>query len=153
MKPETADYLAKARECLNAAIAVNTFPLPQVTAKEAYLAAFHAVHAYVFETTGKVVKSHGGMRTMFALLARDDPRIDPLFPSLPGRLDKFKEVAGYAARLEDAGQQALLNWVCLAGAMDAPGRKPDWADLAETCNFAAPKAFAAFNPPLAQTAE
>jgi hypothetical protein len=39
VKPETADYLAKARECLDAAKAVIAFPLPQVAAKEAYLAA------------------------------------------------------------------------------------------------------------------
>ncbi len=72
MKPETADHIAKARECLDAAIKINTFPLPQVAAKEAYLAVFHAAHAFIFETTGKVVKSHGGMRTMFALVAKDD---------------------------------------------------------------------------------
>ena len=58
MKPETADYLAKARECLDAAIKINTFSLPQVAAKEAYLAAYHAAHAFIFERTGKVVKSH-----------------------------------------------------------------------------------------------
>ena len=66
MKPETADYLAKARECLDAAKTINAFPLPQVAAKEAYLAAYHAAGAFVFESTGKVVKSHSGMRTMFA---------------------------------------------------------------------------------------
>jgi uncharacterized protein (UPF0332 family) len=96
VKPETADYLAKARECLDAAIKINAFPLPQVAAKEAYLAAFHAAHALIFESTGKVVKSHGGMRTMFALVAKDDPRIDRTFASLLGRAYKFKEVADYA---------------------------------------------------------
>jgi uncharacterized protein (UPF0332 family) len=96
VKPETADYIAKARECLDAAIKINTFPLPQVAAKEAYLAAFHAAHAFIFETTGKVVKSHGGMRTMFALVAKDDPRIDRALASMLGRAYKFKEVADYA---------------------------------------------------------
>ena len=68
-----------------------------------------------------------------------------------GRLSGWKDFS--TAQLEDAGQQELLNWVCLAGAMDALGRKPDWTDLAETYIFAAPKAFAVFNPPLARAAE
>ena len=70
----------------------------------------------------------------------------------PMRHEWEEHKAGRAA-LEDAGQQELLNWVCLAGAMDALGRKPDWDDLAETYIFAAPKAFVVFNPPLAQAAE
>lgn len=82
MKPETADYLAKARECLDAAKAINAFPLPQVAAKEAYLAAYHAARAFVFESTGQTVKSHGGMRAMFARIAKEDPRIDRTLASL-----------------------------------------------------------------------
>ena len=42
------------------------------------------------------------------------------------------------------GQQELLNWVCLAGAMSELGRRPVWADLAKTYMYAAPKAFAIF---------
>ncbi|MSO99934.1 MAG: HEPN domain-containing protein [Acetobacteraceae bacterium] len=113
MKPETADYLAQARECLDAAIQVNTFPLPQIAAKEAYLAAFHAVHAFVFETTGKIVKTHRGMRTMFALLTRDDPRMDSSFPSLLARLYKFKEVADYAV-----GSLSVVTVTEAEGAID-----------------------------------
>jgi uncharacterized protein (UPF0332 family) len=84
---ETGDrrYLAKARECLDAAIKINTFPLPQVAAKEAYLAAYHAARAFIFERTGKVVKSDGGMRAMFALVAKDDPRIDRSLGAVLGR--------------------------------------------------------------------
>jgi hypothetical protein len=37
--------------------------------------------------------------------------------------------------------------------MDALGRKPDWVDFVETYIFAAPKAFAVFNPPVARAAE
>ena len=95
MKPETADYLAKARECLDAAKTINAIPLAQVAAKEAYLAAYHAASAFVFESTGKAVKSHSGMRSMFALAAKADPRIDRTLASLLGRAYKFKEVADY----------------------------------------------------------
>jgi uncharacterized protein (UPF0332 family) len=66
LKTESAEYLAKARERLSAAEAIAALPFPHVAAKEACLAAYHAAHAYVFESTGKAVKSHGGMRTMFA---------------------------------------------------------------------------------------
>jgi hypothetical protein len=68
-----------------------------------------------------------------------------------GRLSLWRNLS--TAQVEDAGQQELLNWVCLAGAMDALGRKPDWVDLVETYIFAAPKAFAVFNPPMARAAE
>jgi uncharacterized protein (UPF0332 family) len=104
VKPETADHIAKARECLEAAIKINALGLPQVAAKEAYLAAFHAAHAFIFENTGKVVKSHGGMRTMFALVVKDHPRIDRRLASLLGRAYKFKEVADYAV-----GSQAVVT--------------------------------------------
>jgi len=68
-----------------------------------------------------------------------------------GDLSPWRKMS--TAQLEDAGQQELLNWVCLAGAMDALGRKPDWVDFAETYIFNAPKAFAVFNPPRARAAE
>jgi uncharacterized protein (UPF0332 family) len=95
VKAESADYLAKAHECLDAAQKIIAVPLPKVAAKEGYLAAYHAAHAFVFESTGQVVKTHTGMRTMFARVAKDDPRIDRAFASLLARAYKFKEVADY----------------------------------------------------------
>ena len=52
MKPEAADYLGKARQCLDDAkqIAAAT-PLHHIVAREAYLAAYHAAEAYLFERT------------------------------------------------------------------------------------------------------
>jgi hypothetical protein len=64
-----------------------------------------------------------------------------------GRLSLWRNLT--TGQLEDAGQQELLNWICLAGAMDALERKPSWVDFVETYIFNAPKAFAVFNPPLA----
>ena len=104
MKPESADYLAKARECLDAAKAINAIPLPAVAAKEAYLAAYHAAHALVFESTGRAVKSHSGMRTMFAQVAKADPRVDRKLTSLLGRAYKFKEMADYGV-----GSQSVVT--------------------------------------------
>ena len=76
-----------------------------------------------------------------------------LYPDLPsdrarfeelrdGQLDRWQHLT--TAQLEDAGQQELLNWVCLAGAMTELGRRAVWTDLAETYIYAAPKAFAVF---------
>ena len=48
--------------------------------------------------------------------------------------------------LEDAGQHEVLNWYCLAGAMEALGRKPDACDYAETWCFVAGKCIAVWKP-------
>ena len=48
--------------------------------------------------------------------------------------------------IEASGQQELLNWVCLAGAMAELGRRPTHAALLETYIFNSNKAFAAFCP-------
>ncbi len=76
-----------------------------------------------------------------------------LYPDLPSDRARFEELRDgemgrwrtlTTAQLEDAGQQELLNWVCLAGAMHELGLRPVWTDLAETYIYAAPKAFAIF---------
>jgi uncharacterized protein (UPF0332 family) len=77
MKPETAHCLTKARECLDGTKQIAGLPLPQVAAREAYLAAFHAAEAYIFEQTGRTVKTHRGLRTTFSRLVRNEPRIAP----------------------------------------------------------------------------
>jgi hypothetical protein len=59
-----------------------------------------------------------------------------------GRFNLWRDLT--TAQLEDAGQQELLNWVCLAGAMDALGHRPVWTDLAETYVLNANKVFAIF---------
>lgn len=53
MTPEAADFMAKARECLDAARKIIVIPLPQVAAKEAYLAAYHAAHAFVLRVRAR----------------------------------------------------------------------------------------------------
>jgi len=48
------------------------------------------------------------------------------------------------AALEESGQQEMLNWMCLAGAMSELGRKPDAASFVQTYIFNSSKCFAAF---------
>jgi catalytic LigB subunit of aromatic ring-opening dioxygenase len=48
--------------------------------------------------------------------------------------------------IEDSGQQEMLNWMCLVGAMAELGRKPKESDLVETYLFNSSKCFAFFPP-------
>ena len=64
-------------------------------ARAAYLAGFHAAQALISERTGRVAKSHSGVRSAFARLVRDDPRVDRSLVSFLGRAYRFKEVADY----------------------------------------------------------
>ena len=48
------------------------------------------------------------------------------------------------ADLEAAGQQEMLNWFCLVGAMEALGVVPDWAEFVGTHVFNSNKVFATF---------
>jgi hypothetical protein len=46
-----------------------------------------------------------------------------------------------AAAVEASGQQELLNWMCLAGALSELGRTPSWTDFVPTWIFNSSKAF------------
>jgi hypothetical protein len=48
--------------------------------------------------------------------------------------------------IEDAGQNEVLNWVCLAGAMTELGQSPGMVDFVETHVFNSSKCFAVFPP-------
>jgi hypothetical protein len=45
------------------------------------------------------------------------------------------------AGVEDSGQQEILNWSCLAGAMSALDRKPQETGFVDTWIFNSSKAF------------
>lgn len=95
MKPETADYLGKARSTLADAAKIANLPLPHIAAREAYLAVFHAAEAYIFEHTGKVAKTHRGVRSEFSRLARSDQLVSRDLISFLGTAYQFKTVADY----------------------------------------------------------
>ncbi len=48
--------------------------------------------------------------------------------------------------IEDSGQQEMLNWMCLVGAMAELDRRPAETDLVETYLFNSSKCFALFPP-------
>ena len=78
-----------------------------------------------------------------------------LWPDVESDRARFKELeAGdyeawrniSTAQIEDAGQQELLNWMCLAGAMSELDRKPEVIDYYETYIFNSTKVLAVFKP-------
>jgi len=96
MTPESADCLSKARESLDDAIAALSLALARIAAREAYVAAFQAAQAYIFERSGKGAKTHRGVRAEFGRLAQNDPRIGPELMVFLGTAYKHKENADYA---------------------------------------------------------
>lgn len=95
MTPEAAQSLGIARQHLAAADASIGVPIAFVAAREAYLAGYHAAMAYVLEQTGKAAKTHSGLRSEFARLARSEPRIDPRLVGFLARAYTLKSAADY----------------------------------------------------------
>jgi uncharacterized protein (UPF0332 family) len=56
---------------------------------------FHAAEAYIFEQTGKIAKTHCGVRSEFARLARIEPRIGCNLVTFLGTAYQFKIRADY----------------------------------------------------------
>jgi hypothetical protein len=50
------------------------------------------------------------------------------------------------AQIEESGDQEMLNWMCLAGAMEALGRKPEIVDWVESWTNNSNKCLALFKP-------
>jgi uncharacterized protein (UPF0332 family) len=111
MKPQSTDFLRAAEEALADARAILAAGVPRQAARVAYYAQFHAAHAFIFERTGKIAKTHKGVNTQFHRLAKAEIGLDAeLAPDLSAAYH-YKEVAGY-----DAGG---LNTITRADAQDA----------------------------------
>jgi uncharacterized protein (UPF0332 family) len=74
--PEAGRYLERAQQCLTRARLILAAGVSEDAGRAAYLAAFHAAQALIFERTGTVAKTHRGVRSQFSGLTRDEPRID-----------------------------------------------------------------------------
>lgn len=102
MKPESARFIEHARIVLARADIVLARAdimlaagLNEDAAREAYLTSFHVAHAYIFERTGRVAKTHRGVQTEFLRLTHDDPRADPDLRRFLAQSYDFKAVADY----------------------------------------------------------
>ncbi|MGO9007984.1 MAG: HEPN domain-containing protein [Beijerinckiaceae bacterium] len=96
MKPEAEDYLDKAHDDLDDARKIAGISLAKVAARSAYYAAFHAAEAFIIEHTGKVAKTHSGVRTEFARLLKDTPSVEKQLLKFLGQAYKYKEISDYA---------------------------------------------------------
>lgn len=76
MTPEARAYLQKARQSLDEASKIAAIGLATAAARSAYYAAFHAAEALIVARTGKIAKTHSGVRTEFAPLSKEIPTID-----------------------------------------------------------------------------
>lgn len=96
MTPESAAFLQKAREFLSKAQELSeAHHWPDEAGRTAYLAAFHAAQAFIFETHSRVFKTHTGVHAEFARLVKDDPRVDDELRAFLGLAYEFKAIADY----------------------------------------------------------
>jgi uncharacterized protein (UPF0332 family) len=68
--------LTKACQSLAKARAMLGIGLADEAGRAAYLAAFHASQALIYERTGRTPKTHQGVRAQFGALARTESHID-----------------------------------------------------------------------------
>jgi uncharacterized protein (UPF0332 family) len=113
---EAARFLDKARECLGDATLYKPL-VPRIAGREAYLAAFHAAEALFFERTGKVAKTHRGLRAQFARIAKDEPRIAQSLTEFLGRAYELKSLADYGT-----GTEATISVTTATAAIETATR-------------------------------
>ena len=96
MKPESARYLEKSHRLLSEARAILPLGFGDLAGRTAYLAAFHAAQALIFERSDRVAKTHRGVHTQFAALVRNDAGFDEALRPFLSVAYGMKSVADYA---------------------------------------------------------
>lgn len=96
MTSEAQQFLDKAFRCWEEACQIAAIGLYENASRSAYLAAFHAAQALIFERARRVVKTHSGVRAEFARFAKEDPRIDRSYVAFLARGFDLKSIADYA---------------------------------------------------------
>jgi uncharacterized protein (UPF0332 family) len=117
MTPQAARFLNKARQLLSEAETMLRVGLNEAAGRTAYLAAFHAAQASIFERTGKVLKTHAGVQTEFLKLTRDDLRVDGDLRGFLSRAYNLKALADY-----ETGSDATLSDERAAAAVETGKR-------------------------------
>ena len=92
---EAERHLAKAHETIAFARYALAGQYAEEAGRSAYMAAFHAAHAFVVARTGKSPKTHSGLRSAFGRLAHEEPRISREQVSLLGWSYELKNAADY----------------------------------------------------------
>ena len=95
MTPEADRFLAKARQTLDHGEAILGIGLGEEAARTAYLAAFHAAQALIFERTGHEAKTHRGVHRQFALVSKDEVTLQADLRRFLAQAYDLKSVADY----------------------------------------------------------
>jgi uncharacterized protein (UPF0332 family) len=109
MKPEAVNYLEKARENLDEARAIYGIGLASVAARSAYYAAFHAAQALIISQTGKVAKTHSGVRAEYSRLAKGNEHIRPEFGAFLAKAYAYKEIDDYSMEKKSVITMAMAK--------------------------------------------
>ncbi|HEX4181523.1 MAG TPA: HEPN domain-containing protein [Caulobacteraceae bacterium] len=115
MTPEAAAYLAKGRDDLDEARKIALIGLAKTAARSAYYAAFHAAEALILERTGKIAKTHSGVRSEFARLAKDELGLDRTLTTFLAEAYKYKEISDYGVGPEATVEMGAAKGVIEGG--------------------------------------
>jgi uncharacterized protein (UPF0332 family) len=95
VKGQSSASLEKSRELLDEADAIFGINRHEAAARAAYMAGLHAAQALIFETSGRIYKSHSGVQSEFSRLVKDDARVDDQIRTFLGRTYNLKAIADY----------------------------------------------------------
>jgi uncharacterized protein (UPF0332 family) len=93
--PNARAGLDNARRELEEARAILAIGLAHVAARSAYYATFHAAEAAIAEATGRVVKTHAGVRSLFSRIARENGKLGTDLGKILAQGYNFKEISDY----------------------------------------------------------
>jgi uncharacterized protein (UPF0332 family) len=117
VKPEADRYLVKARQSLAHARAILAIDLGEEAGRAAYLGAFHAAQALIFERTNRAAKTHRGVHGQFLKLVADESRVDPDLRRFLSQGYKLKAIADY-----ETGPDAVVPLEQAAAAIETTDR-------------------------------
>ena len=130
-EPGSRRFIKKAREDLAEARLIATLPLAKAAARSAYYATFHAAEALITERTGKIAKTHSGVRSEFSRLLKASGLALDLLPTLAAGY-RFEEISDYGL--------APTDNVTPEDATEMIGAAARFIDVVETLLSAAPPA-------------
>ena len=104
MKLQTAAFLEKANALLVKSDTMLGVSLTEDAGRTAYMAAFHAAQALIFEVNQRVFKTHSGVQAEFARLVKSDLLMDNELRSFLGMAYKLKAIADY-----ESGPDAIVT--------------------------------------------
>ena len=95
MTPQATWFLERARTALSHARVTLGVDLYDDAGRHAYFAAFHAAQALIRQETGRVLKTHNGVRTQFSRLTKDMADFEPSLRAFLARAYNLKTHADY----------------------------------------------------------